>query len=125
MNRRVLGRLCAPLLLQAGVLGHGMPSARQVQTSAPAAVTQSTPPASTTVRRRGRIDQYDPATRTLSLATDQGTIRFALPAAIRVRQGWHRVDALELRRLVGELATVRYTESSSHRIVESVHVFGK
>ena len=74
---------------------------------------------------RGRIDQYDPSTRTLSLATDHGTIRLALPPSTRIRQGWHKVEAVDLLRLVGDQATVRYTESGGNRTVESVHVFGK
>jgi hypothetical protein len=88
-------------------------------------LAQGPPASATTVRLRGTIAQYDPATRVLSLATERGTVRLALPASIRIRQGWHKVDAPDLRRLVGVQATVRYTESGTNRTVESVHVFDK
>ena len=125
MDKRLLGLLCAPVLSSAVVFGQASPAPTQVDLRAPAAVAQPAAPTATTVSLRGRIDQYDPSTRTLSLATDRGTIRLALPPATRIRQGWHKVDAVDLGRLVGDQATVRYTESGSNRTVESVHVFGK
>lgn len=124
MEKRLLVRFCAPVLSGAVALGQGPPASGRIETRAPTTVVQPAAP-STTVSLRGRIDQYDPSTRTLSLATDHGTIRLALPASIRIRQGWHKVDALDLRRLVGDQATVRYTESGTTRTVESVHVFDK
>lgn len=124
-GKRLLTRLCAPVLSGAVVFGQGPPAAGRIDAHAPAAAAQPAAPASTTVSLRGRIDQYDSSTRTLSLATGHGTIRFALPASIRIRQGWHKIDAVDLRRLIGDQATVRYTESGDTRTVESVHVFGK
>ena len=125
MDKRLLGRLCAPVLSSAVVFGQGTPPSGRTVTREPTAAVQPAAPASTTVSLRGTIDRFDPATRTLSLATDHGTIRLALPASIRIRQGWHKVDLMDLRRLVGDRATVRYTESGSNRTVESVHVFDK
>ena len=125
MGKRLLGRLCAPVLSSAVVFCQGPPASSRIEARAPTTAVQPAAPASTTVSLRGRIDQYDPATRTLSLATDHGTIRLALPPSTRIRQGWHKVDAVDLLRLVGDQATVRYTESGSNRTVESVHVFGK
>ena len=83
------------------------------------------PPAATTLSVRGTIDKYEPSSRTLSLATSSGTVRLPLASTTRVSQGGHSVDAVELQKLAGERATVRYTESGGTRIVESVHVFGK
>lgn len=125
MNKRLLGWLCAPVLSSAVVFAQGPPAAGRIEAREPTAAVQPGAPTSTTVSLRGRVDRYDPSTRTLFLATDHGTIRLALPASIRIRQGWHKVDAADLRRLVGDQATVRYTESGSNRTVESVHVFGK
>jgi hypothetical protein len=125
MDKRLLGRLCAPVLSGAVALGQGPPTSGRIETRAPAAAVQPAASTSTTVSLRGRIDQYDPSTRTLSLATDRGVVRLPLPASIRIRQGWHKVDALDLSRLVGDRATVRYTESGASRTVETVHVFDK
>jgi hypothetical protein len=79
----------------------------------------------TTLRMRGTIDQYDAATRVLSLATANGTMRLLLASTARIRQGWHKLDPLELRKLVGYRAAVGYSESGGNKTVESVHVFGK
>jgi hypothetical protein len=125
MDKRLLSRLCAPVLSGAVAFGQGPPAAGRIEAGAPIAATQPAAPATTTVSLRGRIDRYDPDTRILSLATDRGTIRLALPASIRVRHGWHKVDVVDLCRLVGDQATVRYVESGSGRTVESVHVFAK
>jgi hypothetical protein len=74
---------------------------------------------------RGTIDQYDASTRILSLSTANGTMRLVLAATARIRQGWHKLDAIELRKLVGYRAAVGYSESDGNKTVESVHVFGK
>jgi len=83
------------------------------------------PPASTTLSMRGTIDAYDTSSRTLSLATSSGTVRFPVASSARISQGGHKVDASELQKMTGNHATVRYTESDGAKIVESVHVFGK
>jgi hypothetical protein len=83
------------------------------------------PTGATTLRLRGTIDKYEAASRTLSLATSSGTVRLSLEATTRISQGGHRVDAVELQKLAGDRATVRYTESAGARVVQSVHVFEK
>jgi len=90
-----------------------------------ASVFAQAPAASTTLSMRGTIDAYDASSRTLSLATSSGTVRFPVAATARISQGGHKVDAAQLQKLTGNHATVRYTESDGTKIVESVHVFGK
>ena len=82
-------------------------------------------PGATTLRMRGTIDQYDTSTRILSLSTANGTMRLLLASTARIRQGWHKLDPMELRKLVGYRAAVGYSESAGYKTVESVHVFGK
>ena len=82
-------------------------------------------PGATTLRMRGTIDQYDASTRILSLSTANGTMRLLLASTARIRQGWHKLDPMELRKLVGYRAAVGYSESAGYKTVESVHVFGK
>lgn len=86
-------------------------------------LAQVPPSSSTTLRVQGTIDRYTPATRTLSLSTARGTIRFFLAPTIRIRQGRRKLDAAELEQLTGHHVTVRYTQSGDRPIVESVHVF--
>jgi hypothetical protein len=83
------------------------------------------PPAATTLSVRGTIDTYDASSRTLSLSTSSGTVRFPVASTARISQGGHKVEASELQKLAGNHATVRYTETGGAKIVESVHVFGK
>jgi type 1 fimbria pilin len=83
------------------------------------------PPASTTLSVRGTIDNYDASSRTLSLSTSSGMVKFPVSSATRISQAGHKVEAAELQKLVGNRATVRYTDSEGHKVVESVHVFGK
>lgn len=87
--------------------------------------TQSGSSASTTLRVNGTIDTFDASTGILTLSTSNGTVRFTVALATRIRQGWHRVEPLELQKLAGYRATVRYSESGGDKTVESVHVFGK
>ena len=83
-----------------------------------------TPPSPTTVRVRGTIQEYDSRTRTLTLRTFKGPVRFALASLARIRRDGQAVDASTLQTLIGYAAAVRYSESAGHRTVESVHVFG-
>ena len=83
------------------------------------------PPASTTLSVRGTIDNYDASSRTLSLSTSSGSVKFPVSPATRISQAGRKVEAAALQKLVGERATVRYTDSGGNRVVESVHVFGK
>ena len=87
--------------------------------------TQLTPIASTTLRMNGTIEKFDASTGILSLSTSNGTVRFAVASAARIRQGWHKVEPLELQKLAGYRATVRYAESGANKTVASVHVLGK
>jgi len=91
----------------------------------PTTATQSVEQNSTTLSLRGIIEKYDAASRTLSLSTSAGAVQFSVASTTRIRRGWHKLDASELQNLAGDHATVRYTESSGDRIVESIHVFGK
>jgi hypothetical protein len=79
----------------------------------------------TTLSLQGTIDNYTPATRTLSLSTPRGTIRFFIAPTIRIRQGWRKLDVSDLEKLAGHRATVRYTQAGDRPVVESVHVFGR
>jgi len=87
--------------------------------------TPSATQAATTLRVRGTIDKYDQSARVLVLTTPTGTLRFPVAPTTRIRQGWHDVAPADLPKLAGDHATVRYTESSGTKIVESVHVFPK
>jgi type 1 fimbria pilin len=83
------------------------------------------PPASTTLSVRGTIDNYDASSRTLSLSTAGGTVKFPVSPATRISQAGHKIEAADLQKLTGDRATIRYTDSGGDRTVESVHVFGK
>jgi hypothetical protein len=86
---------------------------------------QGPPPAPTPLRVRGTIGKYDAATRTLSLSTPNGTVQFRVASTARIRQGRQDADGLELQKLEGYRAAVRYSESGGGKTAESVHVFGK
>jgi hypothetical protein len=90
-----------------------------------ASVFAQAPPASTTLSVRGTIDTYDASSRTLSLSTSTGIVRFPVASTARISQGGRKVDASQLQKLAGNQATVRYTETDRTKVVESVHVFGK
>jgi hypothetical protein len=94
-------------------------------TAAASVAAQSTPTVPTTLRMNGTIDNFDASTRILSLSTANGTVQFPVASAVRIRQGWHKVEPQELQKLVGCRATVRYSESGGNKTVASVHVFGK
>jgi hypothetical protein len=44
---------------------------------------------------------------------------------VRLRQGWHKIDASALETLTGYRAAVRYLEAGGNKTVQSIHVFGK
>jgi hypothetical protein len=108
-----------------GVFATAPPATGQIDGAVPTDAARSTPPATTTLSRRGTIGSYDASTRMLSLSTSNGTVQFPLPPTARIRQGWHTLDPLELEKLAGRRAAVRYSESGDNKFVESVHVFGK
>jgi hypothetical protein len=126
MNKRITVLLASAALVSGvEVFAQAPPATGQIDRAASTAATQSTPPPSTTLRVRGTIDKYDASSRTLSLSTSNGTAQFPIAPTTRIRRGWHKVDALELQKLAGDHATIRYMESGGNKIVESVHVFGK
>jgi len=86
---------------------------------------QSTPPAATILRVPGTIDKYEVSTRVLWLSTSNGKVQFPLAAATRILRAGQRIEVSELAKLSGYRAAVRYSESAGHKIVESVHVFGR
>jgi hypothetical protein len=115
----------AAALSNVPTVAHASPTTEQAETGVSTDAAQSTPPSSTTLSVRGTIEKFDASTRTLSLATSNGTVQFRVASTTRIRQGWHKVDASELEKLAGNPATVRYTESGGNKLVESVHVFRK
>ena len=86
---------------------------------------QSAQSGATNLRVRGTIEKYDASTRTLSVSTETGVVRFPLGADARIRQGWRQIDAATLEKLSGYRADVHYSEAGGHKTVESVHVGGK
>jgi hypothetical protein len=125
MNEPTMLLLSAVALSSMGASAQHHLAAGQGVGAAPATATQSVAPSSTTLSQRGTIEKYDAASRTLLLTTSSGAVQFSVAPTTRIRRGWHKVDASELQNLAGDHATVRYTESSGNRVVESIHVFGK
>jgi hypothetical protein len=80
---------------------------------------------SSTLVVRGTIKTFDPVSRTLLLATTNGTMQFSIPSTVRIRQRWHSIETSALARYSGFRVAVRYSESGVERTVQSVHVFGK
>jgi hypothetical protein len=126
MNKRVIVlALSAAVAVGAAGAFAQAPVTGQSDDAAATSGAPSRSPDATTLRVRGTIDKYDRLTRTLVLSTPSGRVQFPMAPTTRVRQGWHQVDPKDLQELAGDRATVRYTESAGHRIVESVHVFAK
>jgi hypothetical protein len=111
------------VLLLSTIVVSGAGAFAQAPVSTDAA--RSTRPASTTLRMRGTIVKYEATTRMLTLSTSSGTVKVPLALTARIRQAWQRIDALELEKLVGLRAAIRYSESGGNKTVESIHVFGK
>ena len=61
----------------------------------------------------------------LSLTTSDGVLRIQLAPAVRIRRGWHEIDAEKLANLAGYSAAVRYSESGGNKTAASIHVFAK
>ena len=116
MNKEFIALLISGMVIAGADIGLGF----QAASSAAA-----TPAPATTLSVRGTIDKYDRLTRVLVLSTPKGTLQFPIAPTTRIRQGWHKVDPANLPSLTGNRATIRYTESSGDKVVESVHVFGK
>jgi hypothetical protein len=114
--------LIALLLSGMAIAGAGAGLGVQAPLANPA---PATPTPATTLSVRGTIDKYDRLTRILVLSTPTVTLQFHVAPTTRIRQGWHRVDPADLPALASHRATIRYTEASGDKVVESVHVFGK
>jgi len=127
MNKKliVLVLSAAVALGEAGVFAQTPSAPGQTVGAAPTSAAPATSPDTTTLSVRGTIDKYDQLTRVLVLTTPTGTVQFPVAPTTRIRQGWQKVDPADLPKLAGDRATVRYTESSGTKIVESVHVFSK
>ena len=126
MRKRLSALLLSAAVASAvGAFAEGPPGTGQIDGAAATDASPSTPPASTTLRMRGTVGDYDATTRTLSISTSSGTVKFRLAPTARIRQGWHKVDAVVLQKLAGYRATVRYSESGGNKTVESVQVSGK
>jgi hypothetical protein len=125
----VKGRFSALLLMVTISAGHALAQVRAggelLADGAPDDVPTSTSPASTTVSIRGTIETYDAPTRTVTLSTPKGVVRFVLAAIVRIRRDGQVVDASKLQTSAGYRAVVRYSQSGRLKTVESVHVFGR
>jgi hypothetical protein len=91
----------------------------------PAGVAPSAPAAGTTVRITGTIEKYDASTRTLTLSTLKGAVRFVLAPVTRIRRDGKTAGVSDLDKLVGLRAAIRYSELAGNKTADSVHVFGK
>ena len=117
--------LIAALVSELRMSTQAASAAGRSEAAALADAGQSPRPASTTLRVRGTIEKYDASTGILSLLTTSEKVQFPLAATTRIRRRLDKIDAIELEKLAGYRAAVRYSESSGNKIVESVQVFGK
>jgi hypothetical protein len=123
MTKRIaVVMLFVAAMSSAGALAQNPPPAGPPAASASAPPSQ---PSSTTLMMRGTIEKYDASTRILSLSSSNGTVRFPVPSTVRIRKGWHRLDAAGLAKLTGFRVAVRYSQSGGEKVLESVHVFDK
>lgn len=127
MNRRLAWFALSTAIVIAGAAPYARPphATAQVNVLATAHLAPADDRAPTVLSVRGTIERYDVASRTLSLATADGTWSFPIIPTTRIRQGWRTIDLNELQTLAHAEATVRYTESGGHRLVHSIHVFAK
>ena len=120
-------RIAVVMLLVAAMPGIGA-LAQNPPPTGPLAASAAAPPSqpsSTTLMMQGTIEKYDASTRILSLSSASGTVQFPVPAGVRIRKGWHRLDAASLTKMTGLRAAVRYSQSGGEKKLESVHVFDK
>jgi hypothetical protein len=117
--------LSATVASGAGAFAQAPPGTGQIDKAVSIDRAQSTRLASTTLRMRGTIDRYDASTRMLTLSTSNGLLKVPLASTARIRQGWQTIEPLELEKLVGHRAVIRYSESGGNKTVESIHVFGR
>jgi hypothetical protein len=50
-------------------------------------------------------------------------VQFTVSPAARISRGSSKAEPVDLQKLTGNRATVRYTEAGDKKIVESIHVF--
>jgi len=127
MNRRLawLALLTAILIAGAGLYARPPRATAQANLLASAPLAAADERGPTVLSVRGTIARYDVASRTLSLATVDGTWSFPIVETTRIRRGWRTIAVNDLQALAHVEATVRYTESGGRRLVRSVHVFAK
>jgi len=120
-------RFAAVILFTAAVCSAGArtQSPPKKSTADETAQAPSPQPSPTTLLMRGTIEKYDASHRILSLSSSTGTVQFPVPLTVRIRKGWHRLDAPALETMLGLRAAVRYSQSGGEKILESVHVFDK
>jgi hypothetical protein len=82
------------------------------------------PVAATTLSQTGTIQSFDPATRILSFSTSSGIEQLTLGPTARIRESSRKIEASGLTKLVGHRATIRYSEASGSKVVESLRVAG-
>ncbi len=84
----------------------------------------SSPTPGPTVSRSvvGTILKYDPASHTLSLGAQSGTLKFVLTDATPIRLGSKVLKPQDLAAHKGSRAKVRYVDDGGKRTVESVMV---
>jgi hypothetical protein len=111
-----------PVLVLCGAFGSDLTAFAQ---SAPSKSTTSPrPAAATTLSQTGTIQSFDPATRVLSFSTSKGIEQLTLSPTARIRESSRKIDAAGLTKLVGHRATIRYSDSSGSKVVESLRVAG-
>jgi hypothetical protein len=128
MTKDLIALLLSGMVVAGAGAGPGAqapPVSGQTGGAAPITAAPLMPTAAMTLSVRGTIDKYDRLTRMLVLSTPTGTLQFRVAPTTRIRQGWHKVDPADLPALASHRATIRYTESSGDKVVESVHIFGK
>ena len=125
MNKRDFALLVPAVVAAVSTVLAQVPPSSQDRDRVRGAHAIESPQTSTMLSLQGTIDNYTPATRTLSLSTPRGTIRFFIAPTIRIRQGSRTLDVSDLETLAGHRATIRYTQSGDRPVVESVHVFAR
>jgi len=118
-------RFAAVILFTAAVCSAGAQTQNPPKKSTADETVPASPPSPTTLLMRGTIEKYDALHRILSLSSSNGTVQFPVPLTVRIRKGWHRLDAPALETMLGLRAAVRYSQSGGEKILESVHVFDK
>jgi hypothetical protein len=88
----------------------------------PASARSSARPAAHAATMSGTIQNFDPATGTLTLKEGKQEVSFVLASDATIREGSTRLAAADLAKAVGQHARVRYTGSGATRTAEQVIV---